>query len=244
MGNIPGLELAFTLLTQFRSVTPPGLGPRATLVSTFQVESLLDATEFQKSFKSRFVVEVSTHRGYMRARFEQIAWRSPHPTCIRARWIAFSFCPVALGSFHWILNGFLKIRRSKESVTPSELASNPTGRLEMVWWGPCPIGKKAKQHRTQPWTLLCGLVKTIISSMRLIFKCKLILELTLQERLLHGGFVTEIKSIGNTFIVPSLWAHLVFTVIAPIIMNLFEIHVALPHINRVSATIHHPISIS
>ena len=51
---------------------------------------------------------------------------------------------------------------------------------------------------------MCGLLKNIIYLMKLIFKCKLILELTLQEGLLHGGFVTEIKPIGNTFIVPSL----------------------------------------
>lgn len=163
---------------------------------------------------------------------------------MNARWISDLSCPAALVLLHWILNEFLMIGHSKENVTPLEQSSNSIGRLEIVGCRACPRGKKAKQNKTLPWVLLCGRLKNIIYSMRLIFKCKLILELTLQEGLSHGGFVTEIKSIGNSFIVPSLWAHLVFTVIAPIRMNLFDIHGTFPHINRVAVIIHHPISIS
>lgn len=161
---------------------------------------------------------------------------------MNARWISDSSCPAALVLLHWILNEFLMIGHSKENATPLEQSSNSIGRLEIVGCRACP--HEAKPNRTLPRVWLCGRLKNIIYLMRLIFKCKLILELTLQEGLLHGGFVTEIKSIGNSFIVPSLWTHLVFTVIAPIRMNLFDIHVALPHINRVSVIIHHPISIS
>lgn len=96
------------------------------------------------------------------------------------------------------------IGHSKENVTPLEQSSHSIGRLEIVGCRAGPSGKEAKPNKTLPWVLLCGLLKNIIYLMRLIFKCKLILELTLQEGLLHGGFVTEIKSIGNTFIVPSL----------------------------------------
>lgn len=116
----------------------------------------------------------------------------------------------------------------KAKRDPFRASSTPRGVGGLV-----PMARKPNRTKMLPWVLLCGLLKDVIYLMRLIFKCKLILELTLQEGLLHGGFVTEIKSIGNTFIVPSLWTHLVFTVIAPIIMNLFDIHVALPHINRV-----------
>lgn len=163
---------------------------------------------------------------------------------MNARWISYSSCPIALVLLYGMLNEFLMIGHSKENVTPSEQSSNSKADWKLWGRGACPNGKKAKQNKTLPWVLLCGLLKNIIYLMRLIFKCKLILELTLQEGLLHGGFVTEIKPIGNTFIVPSLWTHLVFTVIAPIIINLFDIHVALPHINRVSVIIHHPMSIS
>lgn len=147
---------------------------------------------------------------------------------MQARWISDSSCPVALALWYGMLNAFLMIGHSKRNVTPLEHHS-----LHVGWGGLVPMARKPNRTKMLPWVLLCGLLKDVIYLMRLIFKCKLILELTLQEGLLHGGFVTEIKSIGNTFIVPSLWTHLVFTVIAPIIMNLFDIHVALPHINRV-----------
>ena len=46
-----------------------------------------------------------------------------------------------------MLNEFLMIGHSKETVTPLEQSSNSIGRLEIVGWGACPYDKKAKTEQ-------------------------------------------------------------------------------------------------
>jgi hypothetical protein len=145
---------------------------------------------------------------------------------MHARWISYSSSPFALVVLLWIVNGFLMIAL-QGTCDPFRVTVKLHGRT-----GDCGVRRwnNTNPHTHTHQAFWCELLKYIYL-IKLVFKCKLILELTQQEGLLHGGFVTEIKSISNTFIVPSLRSHLVFTVIAPIIMNLFDIHVAFLHIN-------------